>query len=96
MLDPLSTRVYAYAAAQTWQVASKGGKLMDIQNKQVLVLGGAGLAGAAVCAALVREGAATVLAYQETYAASRGVRRLIDEHKFDELPAAAESLLCTQ
>ena len=39
---------------------------------------------------------ATVLAYQEIYAASREVRRLIDEHKTDELPAAVEALLCTQ
>ncbi|HJW84849.1 MAG TPA: short-chain dehydrogenase [Anaerolineae bacterium] len=39
---------------------------------------------------------ATVLAYQEIYAASRDVRRLIDERKTDELPAAVEALLCTQ
>lgn len=39
---------------------------------------------------------ATVLAYQEIYATSRDVRRLIDSRKIDELPAAVEALLCTQ
>lgn len=39
---------------------------------------------------------ATVLAYQELYGASRDVRRLIDEQRTADLPAAVEALLCTQ
>jgi hypothetical protein len=39
---------------------------------------------------------ATVLAYQEIYAASREVRRLIDEQRSADLPAAVEALLYTQ
>jgi hypothetical protein len=39
---------------------------------------------------------ATVLAYQELYAASREVRRLIDEQRSADLPAAVEALLYTQ
>ncbi len=39
---------------------------------------------------------ATVLAYQEIYAASRDVRRLIDDRKRDALPEAVEKLIATQ
>jgi len=39
---------------------------------------------------------ATVLAYQEIYAASREVRQLIDDQKISDLPEAVEALLCTQ
>ena len=39
---------------------------------------------------------ATVLAYQEIYAASRDVRRLITDRRNDELPEAVEKLIATQ
>lgn len=51
---------------------------MDIKGKHVLVLGGAGMVGSAVCAALIREGAASVVVGALTLAeAEAGIRRIL-------------------
>ncbi|HLF27206.1 MAG TPA: short-chain dehydrogenase [Anaerolineae bacterium] len=63
---------------------------MDIRHKHVLVLGGAGLVGSAVCAALVREGAARVLVGGLTSAEAREgidrIRRMVSAASTELIP----------
>ena len=63
---------------------------MDIRNKHVLVLGGAGLVGTAVCAALMREGASTVqvggLSLEEAEEGIARIRRFVPDSVTELLP----------